>query len=228
MEPWNNGTLEQWNPGTMEPWNLESGIINKYFPTLTATQAGQFEKLGPLYREWNAKINVISRKDIDNLYERHVLHSLSIGKIISFRPGTKILDAGTGGGFPGIPLAILFPETHFHLVDSTAKKLVVAAGVAEATGLANVTTQHARLEELQGKFDFIVSRAVTALPEFTGLVSHLISNKNHNPIPNGILYLKGGEMEAELEALKREYTIFDLHNFFTEEFFLTKRLVHIY
>jgi 16S rRNA (guanine527-N7)-methyltransferase len=153
---------------------------------------------------------------------------MAIAKIISFRPGTKILDAGTGGGFPGIPLAILFPETHFHLIDSTAKKLVVAADIAYETGLKNVTTEHARLEAHQGKYDFVVSRAVASLPEFVSLVGHLISNKKVNAIPNGILYLKGGGIDEEVEALTRDYSIFDLCDFFKEEFFITKKLIHIY
>jgi 16S rRNA (guanine527-N7)-methyltransferase len=207
---------------------LESGILNKYFPGLTAAQISQFEQLGPLYRDWNAKINVISRKDIENLYERHVLHSLAIGRIVNFKAGTRILDAGTGGGFPGIPLAILCPQAHFHLIDSTAKKLVVAASIASEIGLTNVTTGHARLEEYQGKYDFIVSRAVASLPSFINLVSHLISNNRTNDIPNGILYLKGGEIDNELESVNRDYFIFDLSNFFYEEFFLTKKLIHIY
>ena len=216
---------------------MESGIINEYFPLLTDVQKKQFEQLGALYREWNARINVISRKDIENLYERHVLHSLSIAKVIDFKPGTKILDAGTGGGFPGIPLAILFPQAHFHLVDSTAKKLTVVQNIAAETGLKNVTTEHSRLEDSRGLYDFIVCRAVASLPEFFRLVSHLIIYNNINVIPNGILYLKGGDINQELKGLGAwrqrgmgagKYTIYPLPDFFSEPFFSTKSLIHLF
>lgn len=204
-------------------------LITHYFPALSALQLDQFELLGKLYPEWNARINVISRKDIENLYERHVLHSLGIAKVIDFKPGTEILDAGTGGGFPGIPLAILFPLVHFHLVDSTAKKLIVVQNIASETGLNNITTEHSRLENHSGLYDFIVSRAVTSLTEFYSLVSHLIKNKNKNSIPNGILYLKGGEFGEELKGMEaRNYKIYQLSDFFSEPFFLTKSLVHLF
>jgi len=211
--------------------------ISRYFPQLSEHQVHQFEQLGPLYREWNARINVISRKDIDNLYERHVLHSLGIAKVINFRPGTNILDAGTGGGFPGIPLAILFPQAHFHLIDSTAKKLTVVQHIAGETGLNNITTEHCRLEDHRGVYDFIVSRAVTSLPEFAGLVTRFISDVNKNAIPNGILYLKGGDIDKELKSMEAwghggmeagKHSIYPLSDFFTEEFFLTKKVIYIY
>jgi len=207
---------------------LESGIILKYFPTLTAAQITQLEQLGKLYCEWNARINVISRKDIKNLYERHILHSLGIAKVADFKAGTRILDAGTGGGFPGIPLAILFPMVSFHLIDSTAKKLTVVQNIAAETGLNNITTEHGRIEDHRGLYDFIVSRAVTSLPEFIKLVRHLVAARNINMIPNGTLYLKGGDLKKELDMLNREYTIYDLSLFFEEEFFLTKKVIHIY
>lgn len=207
---------------------MESGIILKYFPTLTVAQITQFEQLGNLYHEWNARINVISRKDIENLYERHILHSLGIAKVADFKAGTSILDAGTGGGFPGIPLAILFPRVSFHLIDSTAKKLTVVQNIAAETGLNNITTEHGRIEDHRGLYDFIVSRAVTSLPEFIKLVRHLVAARNINMIPNGTLYLKGGDLKKELDLLNREYTIFDLSLFFEEEFFLTKKVIHIY
>jgi len=207
---------------------LNSSLIIRYFPDLSDRQAHQFELLGKLYPEWNARINVISRKDIGNLYERHILHSLGIAKVADFHAGTSILDAGTGGGFPGIPLAILFPQVHFHLIDSTAKKLTVVRNIAAETGLINITTEHGRIEDHQGIYDFIVSRAVTSLPEFINLVSRLINKKNNNLITNGIIYLKGGDLKNELDLVKRTYTIFDLSKFFQEEFFLTKKVIHIY
>jgi 16S rRNA (guanine527-N7)-methyltransferase len=221
----------------LEFWNLESGIINKYFPLLTEAQNEQFERLGTLYHEWNAKINVISRKDIENLYERHILHSLGIAKVIDFRPGTKILDAGTGGGFPGIPLAILFPQAHFHLLDSTAKKLTVVQQIAGDTGLNNVTTEHSRLEDHRGQYDFVVSRAVAPLDEMVSLVWKNIKKDGINEIKNGMLYLKGGDVDEELRHLEAgrlggweagRHRIYQLSDFFTEEFFLTKKVIHIY
>jgi 16S rRNA (guanine527-N7)-methyltransferase len=208
--------------------NLEPGIIYKYFPDLTTVQARQFDQLGQLYSEWNAKINVISRKDIENLYERHVLHSLSIAKLLSFLPGMDILDAGTGGGFPGIPLAIIFPEAHFHLVDSTAKKLSVVEAVASSAGIRNITTEHCRFENHNGKYDFIVSRAVASLDLIAGSLYKNIRKNGNAWIPNGILYLKGGELREELDLLNQPYRIYELSGFFSEEFFQTKKLVHIY
>jgi 16S rRNA (guanine527-N7)-methyltransferase len=181
---------------------LNFDLIESHFPSLTAGQLDQFRQLGILYPEWNAKINVISRQDIDNLYERHVLHSLGIAKVINFKSGTRILDAGTGGGFPGIPLAILFPEVHFHLVDSTAKKLGVVRQIAEATRLENISTEHCRLEAHSGRYDFVVSRAVATLDQMAGWVFKNIKQAGFNDIPNGILYLKGGELEGELRSLE--------------------------
>jgi 16S rRNA (guanine527-N7)-methyltransferase len=178
-------------------WNLEFGIwnLNRYFPDLSPAQLKQLEQLGPLYHEWNAKINVISRKDIDNLYERHVLHSMSIARAIEFKSGTTVLDAGTGGGFPGIPLAILFPDVYFHLADSTAKKLSVINAIAAETGLNNITTEHVRLEDHYKRYDFVVSRAVASLDEMVQWVWKNVKAVGFNDLPNGILYLKGG-MEA--------------------------------
>ncbi|MCD4788874.1 MAG: 16S rRNA (guanine(527)-N(7))-methyltransferase RsmG [Bacteroidales bacterium] len=203
-------------------------IVRKYFPQLTNRQKYLFIRLQPLYNEWNLKINVISRKDISHLYERHILHSLAIAKIVRFKSNTHILDVGTGGGFPGIPLAIMFPDTQFHLVDSTGKKIKVVQAIVEDLGLENVTYEQARAEQLTGKYDFIVSRAVTPLPDFYELVSNLISKTNKNNIPNGILYLKGGDFSEELEQLKPAFSIYLLNNYFDEKFFYTKKIVHIY
>lgn len=202
-------------------------IIHKYFTGLTPRQITLFQQLQPLYAEWNSKINVISRKDFDALYERHVLHSLAIAKFIRFRPGTKVLDVGTGGGFPGIPLAILFPETRFHLVDSIMKKIKVVNAVTGSLGLENVTAEQIRAEQLKGRYDFVVSRAVTNLPEFAGWVQKNISSKQQNAIPNGILYLKGGDISAEIRPFRNNAFVQDLSGFFEEDFFQTKKLVHI-
>ena len=202
-------------------------IIEKYFPGLNSQQKLLFAGLYPIYSEWNAKINVISRKDIDSLYERHVLHSLSIAKFIRFSPGTQILDVGTGGGFPGIPLAILFPEVHFHLIDSIGKKIRVVNEVVEVLDLKNVTAEQIRAEQLKSKYDFVVSRAVTSLPEFVPLVRKNISNQHRNAIPNGIIYLKGGNLEGELRLFGNSALVQDLSKYFEEEFFYTKKLVHI-
>jgi 16S rRNA (guanine527-N7)-methyltransferase len=207
---------------------LEPGILHTYFPALTASQLEQYELLGPLYKDWNGKINVISRQDIDNLYERHVLHSLAIARIISFRPGTKILDAGTGGGFPGIPLAIMFPETHFHLVDSTAKKLLVVRNVAEAAGLVNISTEHCRLEEHHGKYDFVVSRAVSTLEEMVRLTWKNVSPGGSNELSNGLLCLKGGDLAGETDSIQKSSKTYDIGSFFPGEFFSTKKVIHIY
>ena len=182
--------------------------------------------LPDLYAEWNEKINVISRKDLSNLTEKHILHSLAIAKVIQFNAGTKILDVGTGGGFPGIPLAIMFPDCEFHLVDSIAKKIKVVSEISKAIGLTNVNVEQARAETLKGKYDFVVSRAVTAFPEFLSWVNKNIYRENRNELPNGILYLKGGDLKDELRGFERQITIFDISNYFEEEFFETKKVVY--
>lgn len=205
----------------------DSSIIEKYFPKLTDRQRDQFSRLGPLYKEWNDRINVISRKDIENLYTNHVLHSLAIAKVTSFQPGAEILDLGTGGGFPGIPLAILFPETRFHLVDSIGKKITVVSEVSKALGLTNVQAEKARGEELKRKYDFIVSRAVTRMKEFYSWVHNKAKPQSKHELDNGILYLKGGELDEELNELRKPYSLYNLSNYFTEEFFETKRVVYI-
>lgn len=202
-------------------------VINKYFPGLTNRQKDQFLALAPLYFDWNEKINVISRKDIPEIYERHVLHSLAIAKIISFTGGTKILDVGTGGGFPGIPLAILFPEVQFHLVDSVGKKIKVVNAVATALELPNVAGQQIRAEELNGQYDFIVSRAVAAFPEFVSWVKNRVSDVQKNALANGILYLKGGDFSGEIKPFQNKITIYELPLYFEEEFFITKKLIHL-
>ena len=202
-------------------------ILTKYFPDLTDQQLDQFGRLGSLYEEWNSQINVISRKDIEQLYERHVLHSLAIAKIIQFKPNTTVLDVGTGGGFPGIPLAILFPETSFMLIDSIGKKIKVVNEVATALNLTNVTAEHIRVEEVKQKFDFVVSRAVTAFPRFVAMVRTKVSSKINNDLPNGILYLKGGDFEEEIEPFRKQIQVYELQSFFQEEFFETKRLIHM-
>lgn len=224
-------------------------IINKYFPTLSAVQQERFAALDALYHDWNSKINVISRKDIDNLYEHHVLHSLGIAEIINFRPGTRVLDLGTGGGFPGIPLAIFFPEVHFHLVDSIGKKIRVCNEVISALGLENVTTQHARAEEIKyqkspkklrkgeepapaegllaERFDFVVSRAVMPLADLVKISRPHISQRQQNALPNGLIALKGGELEHEAAAVKSEKLITPLSDFFQEEYFQTKKVVYV-
>jgi len=202
-------------------------LILKYFPDLTSEQIQQFEQLGPLYSEWNSKINVISRKDIDQLYERHVLHSLAIAKYNHFKPGTTILDVGTGGGFPGIPLAILFPEVKFHLVDSIRKKIKVVIEIKNALGLNNVTQEQIRAEELKNKYDFVISRAVTRLPEFVKWVKNNISHRQKNAVPNGILYLKGGDLQDELKPFGKKVFIQNLSDYFEEEFFETKKLIYL-
>ncbi|KOH44275.1 16S rRNA (guanine(527)-N(7))-methyltransferase RsmG [Sunxiuqinia dokdonensis] len=202
-------------------------IIKKYFPDLTVRQQEQLAQLGPLYAEWNEKINVISRKDIDQLYERHVLHSLAIARYIQFTPGTSIMDVGTGGGFPGIPLAILFPETNFFLVDSIAKKIKVVEEVSQSIGLTNVCAQQNRAEKVAGQFDFVVSRAVTAFPKFVSLVRKKISSKQQNAWGNGILYLKGGDFADELQPFKNQVQVYPLSEQFDEEFFETKKLIHL-
>jgi len=203
-------------------------LILKYFNGLSDQQIAQFSALYELYLDWNSKINVISRKDIENLYERHILHSLAIAKIIQFRPETTVMDVGTGGGFPGVPLAIFFPEVRFHLVDSIGKKIKVATEVSNAIGLKNVTFRHCRVEEEKEKFDFVVSRAVMPLSDLVRLSQKNIQQKNQkNSLPNGLICLKGGELEHEILPFKQRATVYNLKDFFKEEFFLTKKAVYL-
>ena len=202
-------------------------IILKYFPDITKTQQEQFAALQELFTYWNAQINVISRKDIDLLYERHVLHSLGIAKVIQFNPKTNVMDIGCGGGFPGIPLAILFPETNFYLVDSIGKKIKVVNEVAQALGLKNVKAEHKRAEEVKEKFEFIISRAVTEFPVFYRWVQNKISKKQFNNLPNGILALKGGDLAEEFIDFKKRVVFYDLKDYFNEEFFETKKVVYL-
>ena len=204
-----------------------ASLIAHYFPTLTDKQKQQFAQLGPLYSEWNDKINVVSRKDIENIYVNHVLHSLGIAKVISFAPGTEVLDVGTGGGFPGIPLAIMFPQVNFHLVDSIGKKITVVKEVSSALGLKNVKAEQIRAEQLKGKYDFVVSRAVTRMKEFYGWVHNKTKKESKNTLDNGILYLKGGDLDEEMNELKRPYSIYNLTDYFKEEFFETKHVVYV-
>jgi 16S rRNA (guanine527-N7)-methyltransferase len=200
--------------------------ILKYFPNLTEVQKEQFQQLDSLYHDWNEKINVISRKDIDALYTKHVLHSLGIAKIQAFEPGTYVLDVGTGGGFPGIPLAILFPETRFYLIDVIAKKIKVVQAVADALGLKNVKAEQIRAENVKGDFDFIVSRAVTNMPDFVSWVKTKIKKQHKHELKNGILYLKGGDLTEELKDFPKA-TLYDLADIFEDEFFETKKVVHL-
>jgi len=200
-------------------------LILQYFPNITSEQKNQFAELEVLYKDWNEKINVISRKDTDSLYEKHILHSLGIAKVMEFADGTKVLDIGTGGGFPGIPLAILFPNVQFTLVDSIGKKITVVKGVAESLGLKNVTAHHMRAEQLKEKFHFVVSRAVTQMPVFLTWLKGKFEKDQFNPKHNGVLYLKGGELAEELAGLKCE--IFNLKNYFDGEFFDTKKVVYL-
>ena len=199
----------------------------KYFPDLSAKQKEQYAALRDLYGTWNERINVISRKDIDNLYTHHVLHSLGIAKVQPFKPECDILDVGTGGGFPGIPLAIMFPQTHFHLVDSIGKKIKVVEAVASELGLANVRAEQTRAENIQGEYDFVVSRAVTDLPTFVKWVRGKISPSNYHDLRNGILYLKGGDLSEETKPFASSAKVFELSNFFEEEFFETKKVVYL-
>jgi 16S rRNA (guanine527-N7)-methyltransferase len=202
-------------------------LILKYFPDLNDIQKEQFAMLGELYRYWNERINVISRKDIDNLYEHHVLHSLAIAKVLGFKPGTKILDVGTGGGFPGIPLAILFPECDFLLIDSIGKKIKVGIEVSNAINLKNIELKHHRIQEEKQKVDFVVSRAVMPLTDLFKLSSKNILKDGKNALPNGIICLKGGELQHEIMPFKNRTSVFDISEFFKEEFFKTKKVVYV-
>jgi 16S rRNA (guanine527-N7)-methyltransferase len=202
-------------------------LIQRYFPNLSDLQYKQLKALGELYSDWNAKINVISRKDMEHFYERHVLHSLAIAKVIQFKPDTQILDVGTGGGFPGVPLAILFPEVSFHLVDSIGKKIKVVQEVSNALELTNLSAEHARAEQVSGQFDFVVSRAVTRLTEFYPWVQNKFNKKSFNNLDNGILYLKGVDLMEEFDQLKKPYQLFSLKDYYTEEWFESKGLVFV-
>lgn len=202
-------------------------VIEKYFPGLSGKQREQFEKLGPLYADWNSKINVISRKDIDNLYTNHILHSLAIAKFLQPAPGTTFLDMGTGGGFPGIPLAIMFPECRFHLIDRIGKKIKVAQAIAEAIGLTNVTFQHGDIGECRQKYDYVVSRAVMRLDELLPLIKKNVGGKQRNGVPNGLICLKGGDISDELRAARADELVDELRNYFDEEYFATKKLVYV-
>lgn len=205
----------------------DSAIIFNYFPSLSDKQKDQINQLGSLYKDWNDKINVVSRKDIENIYTNHVLHSLGIAKVMSFNPRAEVLDVGTGGGFPGIPLAILFPETRFHLVDSIGKKITVVTEVAKELGLKNVMAEQIRAEQIKGKYDFVVSRAVTRMKEFYGWVNNKIKDDSTHTLDNGILYLKGGDLDEEMNELKCPYSVYNLSDYFKEEFFETKRVVYV-
>ena len=207
--------------------NEGTQLILSYFPDLTEKQIDQFDRLQELYEDWNAKINVISRKDMDQFYVHHVLHSLGIAKVMRFQPGTKVLDIGTGGGFPGIPLAILFPDIHFHLVDSIGKKITVVKEVAKALKLSNVEAQQARAETLVRKYDFVISRAVTRMINFYPWVKGKIKKEDFNEFPNGILYLKGGDVDEEMEETGKSYVTYHLSDYFKEDFFETKKVVYM-
>lgn len=202
-------------------------VIKKYFPNLSEKQVEQFEALYDLYYEWNSKINVISRKDIENLYLHHVLHSLAIAKYITFKPGTAIMDMGCGGGFPGIPLAIMFPKAHFHLVDSIGKKVRVASEIAKSIGLENVMTSHSRAEEIKEKYSFVVSRAVMQLPDLVKICRKNISKEHINALPNGIICLKGGDMTAETHSFKNCCETVDINTWFKEDYFKDKKVVYV-
>ena len=201
--------------------------ILKYFPELTEIQRNQMAALENLYPEWNAKINVISRKDIDNLEINHILHSLGLVKFVKFTPATRVMDLGTGGGFPAIPLAVYYPEVTFHLVDRIGKKLKVAQDIAERIGLANVTIQHGDVKEVKGKFDFVVSRAVMPLGDMVPLVKRFIASEDHNAVPNGLLCLKGGDLSGEVQQFKNQVLIDDLSSYFKEDFFKTKKILYL-
>lgn len=201
--------------------------IKKYFSKLSPTQLSQFEQLYDLYVDWNAKINVISRKDIENLYVHHVLHSLAIAQVITFKPGSTVLDVGTGGGFPGIPLAILFPEVRFTLIDSIGKKIKVGSEVSKAIGLQNIELKHLRVQDEKGRFDFVVSRAVMPLDDLVKLVKKNLSKEGKNSLPNGLICLKGGELQHEILPYKNVADMFDVSDYFSEEFFKTKKIVYV-
>lgn len=202
-------------------------LINKYFPDITDEQRFRFGQLEDLYYYWNARVNVISRQDIETLYERHVLHSLGIAKVLQFKPGTSILDVGTGGGFPGIPLAILFPDAQFHLVDSIGKKIRVVEEIVQGLGLSNVRAEQVRAEKLDDSYEFVVSRAVTRITPFVGWVKRNISRNSFHTLRNGILYLKGGDLTEELSELKEKSRIYELSDYFEEDFFETKKVVYV-
>ncbi len=202
-------------------------VIEKYFPGLSGKQREQFEELGPQYADWNSKINVISRKDIDNLYTNHILHSLAIAKFLQPAPGTTFLDMGTGGGFPGIPLAIMYPECRFHLIDRIGKKIKVAQAIADAIGLTNVTFQHGDIGECRQKYDYVVSRAVMRLDELLPLIKKNVGGKQRNGVPNGLICLKGGDISDELRAARADELVDELRNYFDEEYFATKKLVYV-
>ena len=208
---------------------MNQELIFKYFPNLTDIQKKQFSQLGELYNEWNQKINVISRKDMENFYLHHVLHSLAVAKVIEFKAFTEVMDAGTGGGFPGIPLAIMFPKVKFYLVDSIGKKIKVVSEVAQSLGLKNVEAEQLRMEQVNKTFDFVISRAVTSLPDFMRWTSYKFHNKSFNTIRNGILYIKGGDIQKELNDVKKfKKKIYNINDYFSEDFFDTKKVVHIY
>lgn len=207
--------------------NESASIIFNYFPDLSLEQRNAFEKLGSIYQEWNERINVISRKDLDSFYTRHVLHSLAIAKVIQFKKGAKILDIGTGGGFPGVPLAIMFPEVEFLLVDSIGKKVMVVDEVCKELGLKNVRTAHERAESIEGQFDFIISRAVTAMPKFLKWTKGKFLKNNDHSFANGIFYLKGGDLSEEMKDVKKTIQYFNISEFFENEFFETKKVVYV-
>ncbi|HEX3010017.1 MAG TPA: 16S rRNA (guanine(527)-N(7))-methyltransferase RsmG [Bacteroidales bacterium] len=202
-------------------------LILKYFPQLSETQKAQLSQLNELYRFWNSQINLISRKDIDNLYLHHILHSLSLVKVISFKDGANVMDVGTGGGFPGIPLAIMFPEVQFYLVDSIGKKIKVVKEVSAAIGLRNVSAEQTRVELIKDKFDFIVSRAVTTLPEFHGWIQGKVKKAKQHNVPNGLFYLKGGDLTEEIEPFKKKASVFSISDFFKEDYFETKKIIYL-
>ena len=206
---------------------MEFERITHYFPDLNDIQIKQLKELKSLYEEWNAQINVISRKDMDNFYERHVLHSLAIAKVMKFKPNTKILDVGTGGGFPGIPLAIIFPKCQFHLIDSIGKKIKVVNGVADALGLKNVKGTHINAKDINDKSDFVISRAVTRMDPFIGWIKTKFNKKGFNDLPNGILYLKGGDLTEELNEIRKKHISYPISSYFAEDFFETKKVIQV-